>query len=195
MGALHRFRAWLKEVKATRKIVIGGNHDAYMEQIGEAKCYEELSSKPHELDDPMNYLEYTMDDCSLPDVNLIGSLRVFGVPFADGNTCNNAFRKEVPSMNHIKNCLHRDARARGERRPRLDILVTHGPCPSIAEALKPRLLHVHGHMHKMHGIYLPGAAPQKRKSYKVGVLTVCGSVLDNRYQFTQEPIVVDFPLV
>jgi len=191
LKALKSFNEWLGAVDAPQKFVIGGNHDNFLEQAGMERVRKLLSN--------CTYLEFSGARCRLPELDLGRDLVVYGVPYSEGTSWNDGFRHSCPPEELLRASCRNIAEevADGDDGNGVDILITHGPSPHIARELRPSLLHVHGHIHKGHGIYLPGdigVPVWGGEPSRVECLTVCASVLDNSYRPRFEPILIDVPV-
>jgi predicted MPP superfamily phosphohydrolase len=196
VGKLREFNEWLGLQPAEHKIVIGGNHDKVMEDLGVEQCRAELS---HAI-----YL------CN-SSVSVCG-LTVFGSPISQGKSKNRAFQGQQ---------VHVAAEAAAKAQ-QIDILITHGPSCQFALDVRPRLIHISGHAHERYGIRRihcrePGKHPQDQPDMEgdsadvadvaldVSVnnadgergkewLEICAPIMDVSYNPTNVPIVFDINL-
>jgi Icc-related predicted phosphoesterase len=186
---IHSFCTWFQSLKQYEdKVFIAGNHDRLFE------------NEPHEVE---GYLkDYPLIDY-LQDAELVsygdgpngdypeGNIRIYGLPHTPEFY---SWAFNVPRNSHemqeIMNNIPDNT----------DILITHGPaygtldtvkgrqydnlgCELLAqriEVIKPKI-HICGHIHSGRGI-----------EYKNGTLFINASVLDERYEYTQKPITIDF---
>lgn len=157
------FNDWLGAIPASKRVVIAGNHDKFLETLG----VDQARKLMHHAD----YLENSG--------TTLGAIRIYGSPASRGRSRNRAFQRAGSEPEA------------GETTPGplatepLDILVTHGPCKGLCESLKPRV-HIWGHVHEDHGV------KAKPHTQGVGTtLSICACTLDGRYAPTQVPIVFD----
>jgi predicted phosphodiesterase len=163
---LTRFNEWLRTVPCTHKLVVAGNHDAVVPKLGLSQMQQLLSNAV--------YLENTKVELS--------GLTIFGTPLSKGKSGNSAFQGDS-----FEQATLTAARLHGT----VDILVSHGPSQSAisgdqlghldgwASELKPRL-HCWGHAHPLNGVRC-----------KSGLVSVCASIMDTKYNPTNLPVVVD----
>eukprot|EP00760_Papus_ankaliazontas_P036523 PhM_4_TR8338/c0_g1_i1/m.73310 len=183
------FNNWIGALPHKHKIVIGGNHDQYLETIGTEASRRLLSN--------VTYGEHEMVMIS-PGNSGSSSLGIYCSPFSVSSSKNRAFNiksegKEVEAVTQ-KMVVSSSA----------DIVLSHQPvsrvgsrsptCDALTSALraatnnngnhKPRLF-IGGHYHMEYGVYRkPG----------VGALLVNACVLGSEYQVSRAPFVIDFPL-
>ena len=104
----------------------------------------------------------------------------------------------------------------------VDVLVTHGRCPSIGRIVQPSLLHITGHLHRLHGVELSSQPDEPDELTDKGQplllssalrvapllsweslhrdnvssgriwLKASAPIMDPRYQPSQVPVVIDF---
>jgi len=117
---------WLHNLPGFKggKLVIGGNHDVILEEIGVTSAQEIFA------------------DCTyLEDSGVVvagGALAAYGSPLSTGTSKNKAFQSDLGS------------RTAGIPKG-VDLLVTHGPLPeSVIQECSPRI-HVWGHLHAQYG--------------------------------------------
>eukprot|EP00928_Gymnodinium_smaydae_P017959 TRINITY_DN16846_c0_g2_i1.p1 TRINITY_DN16846_c0_g2~~TRINITY_DN16846_c0_g2_i1.p1 ORF type:complete len:273 (+),score=28.60 TRINITY_DN16846_c0_g2_i1:48-866(+) len=135
MQKLDDFAEWIGALEfIDGKVVIAGNHDAVLEEIG-ADAARELFKR---YDQSVSYLE---DE----GVNVgEGGLSIWGSPLSRGSSSNDAFQSTF------------DERLSKVPQGSLDILVTHGPLSAAKIAqLGPRI-HVCGHIHNQYGARMCG---------------------------------------
>jgi hypothetical protein len=162
---LNEFNEWLSTIECSSRIVICGNHDKVVEDLGHERVTQILSNA--------TYLQN-----SLVEVN---SIRIWGSPLSSGRSDNSAFQSRSFAQETLKEIeTISEESGRG-----IDILVTHGPNHHLAQILQPKLLHVWGHAHGAHGLH-------HRKN--LSCPSVNASIMNTRYDPHQVPIVIDFPL-
>jgi len=178
------FCTWFHSLEQyDKKIFIAGNHDRMFENHPEG--VEELLNIYLDID-------YLQDEgYDLYDLDTDTSTKIYGSPW----------QPEFYSwaFNLPKNGI--ELAGKWEAIPdNTDILITHGPafgtldtvagrpwdnlgCELLAERIerfRPKI-HICGHIHSGRGI-----------EYKNGTLFINASVLDERYEYTQKPITIDF---
>lgn len=126
---LHEFNEWLSTIPCPTKVVICGNHDKVVEDIGLEQVSNILTNGV--------YLQNSSIE--------VNSIRIWGSPLSSGRSGNSAFQSR--EFAHETTSIVEDIS--GER---IDILVTHGPNRPLAEKLQPQLLHIWGHAHGAHGV-------------------------------------------
>ena len=124
-AALRDFNKWLGELPHEKKVVIGGNHDATLEEIGDERAWQLLGNAIY------------LHDSSVE----IDGLRIYGSPWSCGKSANRAFQAPAPKALPLQS---------GD----VDVLVTHDYCGAYAAALQPKL-YVSGHAHCRHGVLRP----------------------------------------
>ena len=162
---LNEFNDWLSTIDCSSKIVICGNHDKIIEDLGHERVTQILSNA--------TYLQN-----SFVEVN---SIRIWGSPLSSGRSGNSAFQ----SRSFAQETLEKIEAISEEGGRGIDILVTHGPNHHLAQIVQPKLLHVWGHAHGAHGLH---------HHKDLSCPSVNASIMDTRYDPHQVPIVIDFPL-
>lgn len=192
------FNAWLGSLPVRTKIVVGGNHDAYLESLGAVKAKEVLSNA--------RYLVFE-DTCVTLDDNDPEAPRLFvyGAPFSNGSSSNAAYQlrsdsssdplpghtrrrippTRIPAVVQAVQPEHSAALdAALDTLPLYDIFVTHDPhglrIHHEGRTFRPSHLHVGGHLHKHYG-----AATHK------DVTTVVACNVGQSYKPVNPAIVVD----
>jgi len=160
---LESFNAWLGTIPCRKKIVVAGNHDQLMDDIGASATQALLTNA--------TYLENST--CSYE------GFKFFGSPLSTGRSNNSAFQSR---------CLADEAVEKLTDNADSDILITHGPELLLSGVLKQPLLHVWGHIHDGYGVLRPG---ETRFGRKVAVTSVNGSTMDTKYRPSNAPLVVD----
>jgi len=167
---LEDFNHWLGTLGIKHIIFIAGNHDCYCEQIGRDDCKLLFSNAI--------YLENE-------SVQIEG-IKFWGSPYS--KIFNNwAFMANDDYLAHIWEYIPDDT----------DVAITHGPSFGIldnvgwknegSQSLRHRIdeikpkYHVTGHIHECYGML--------SREYTTHI---CGSILDERYQFVNEPIVFEY---
>jgi len=154
---LKRFNTdFLGKLPHKHKIVIGGNHDTTLEQLGASLSQEILSNAI--------YLEDSLADLEFSSNNSLQHLRIFGSPISGkGWSKNRAFQLPLDS-NELKEHWRKLP-------DQVDIIITHGHprtatrlrgCNYLAETInkiKPRV-HIFGHDHGNYGVTFENAGEQ-----------------------------------
>lgn len=164
-----KFATWLGSQPHPHKVLIAGNHDWVMQAMGTEEITKELE-KYSNTPNSIAYLEH--EEAS------VGPVKVFGSPFAYWGSHNNAFMtrtsdySSMSSNTHIMVSHYPAILPKGEGRYREDI--------EIIEAMDrcKTLLHVGGHCHWAHGMYLTST----RKTPCV-VASICDSHWQNPLSF------------
>jgi hypothetical protein len=170
---LREFNEWLGTLPALHIIVIGGNHDKILEELGVEAVQAILTNATYLCN---SYIT-------------INGLIIWGSPLSHGRSGNAAFQSLEFESAAVEQLRHLEL-----AKQRVDILLTHGPCPHIGDQVKPRIMHVSGHVHRHHGVHVT-----KRRDHADGTprfqwYKVSAPIMDESYQPTQLPIVVDVTL-
>lgn len=170
---LRQFNNWMSALPHKEKVVVGGNHDFRMGQLGAARVQSLLSG-----------CEYLENEAR----TLKCGLRVFGSPASFANSTasqNRAFQLPEAELERI---FARAAREDGSRD--VDILVTHGPVELLQPALSflretQTKLSVWGHVHEDHGV--------KRVALGDGqhVVGINAATMGSSFAPTNPPVVID----
>ena len=193
IAKLRAFNEWIGKQSAKYRIVIGGNHDSILEEL--------------DIDEIRSILCNAIYLCN-SEVTIMG-LRIFGSPLSYGFSKNRAFQSPWFAVDTI-------AASRALHGSPVDVLVTHGRCPSIGRIVQPTLLHVTGHLHRLHGVQLsslPDRLDKPSRSFGRRVtplyvsslehvvsgescdnswLKASAPIMDPSYQPSQVPIILDF---
>ena len=174
--ALADFNEQLRSLPHQHKVVIAGNHDKRIEQLGAGRTRETLTAA--------HYLENS-------GVHLEG-LHFWGCPYSPmkRKSSNTAFQYNSERMRGMMTRVPDD----------VDVLLTHACTGSthLRHALsrvRP-FLHAHGHDHDEHGATVrlarprPGAPP-RRGPARLRSIRVNAAICNRRYQPVQLPVVVD----
>lgn len=174
------FNEWLGSVDCEHRVVVAGNHDFLLEEIGMVATQTLLSN--------CIYLEHS-------GVTLGGSLRLWGTPISEGHSRNRAFQSQQAAANALD-------KAAGD----VDILIAHGPpTRDLLDRATPRMLIVSGHFHEGYGVrkWTKGqrvrgrgrAHGGPREGEETGgdtnVWYVSASTMNARYDPSFGPIVID----
>ena len=165
IAQLHSFNEWLGTQSASHRIVIGGNHDKVLEDIGLEQVQVILSNATYLCNTSVR----------------VDGLNIWGTPLSNGASGNRAFQSSE-FLQHTLDTIKKNK----ELGNKVDILITHGPCRSIGETVKPRIMHIFGHAHALHGISRARNKSGTREWY-----TVAAPIMDTSYSPLQLPIVVD----
>mmetsp|Transcript_54567 Transcript_54567/g.170550 ORF Transcript_54567/g.170550 Transcript_54567/m.170550 type:complete len:296 (-) Transcript_54567:30-917(-) len=173
---LQDFAAWLGGLPHAEKLVVGGNHDRCLQELGPARVAELLWKQGGAI-----YLHPELCD----SVVLASGLRVAGNPWSvrtNPRSGNTAFQPEADDPRH-------------SQVPACDVLVTHGPPRGVldmgrgstllqaaVQSARPRL-HAFGHVHEAHGAVVEG-----------GRVCVNAAMCNDLFCAVRRPIVVDLPI-
>ena len=142
-------------------IVIGGNHDYHMEKFGKVRVKEILSD-----------CIYLMNESVV-----INNISIYGTPFSVPASFNRAFQDEN-TMNQAISDINSN---------NYHIVVSHSnQILKHMKSSRPRVF-AFGHFHRMYGVYSGQQLDQSTDS----TVYICSSILDNKYCFTNPPIVYD----
>jgi Icc-related predicted phosphoesterase len=168
---LHDFNDWLGIIPAKHKIVVGGNHDGYLEFLRKDECKRLLTNCTY-LENEFLYLE---------------GFKIWGSPFSPMfNAC--SFMRYDNDLKEIWATIPLET----------EILITHCPPFGVLDQVLPRddsqgsrtlkdrvkevhpYIHLFGHIHEGYGQYTDG----KTDYYNV-------SVLDEQYQVANPVTVIE----
>lgn len=189
------FNEWLGEAtQVSHKVVIGGNHDAYLESLGAAGARSALSNA--------TFLEFEELCLSHPrHPRRVAPLWVYGAPFSHGHSGNDAYqlRRDVEAQwgkahrrippSRVPVVARGGASLTTSNVPLYDIAVTHSPHMShldlghVPRALRMPTGHVHvgGHLHSHYGVRICDGVP-----------CVVACSMNNKYEACNPPIVFDY---
>ena len=163
---LQLFNDWLEMCEATERIVIAGNHDTFMEKIGQKEVQSILTNARYLVNEHFT----------------IGSLTAWATPLSMGKSPNRAFQS--------KQFKHSTITAKPET---VDILVTHGQCEDLTSTI-PHKIHIWGHSHNSYGIRYPGDKMLTQKQhYTSSALSICAPIMNGRFKMRNLPVIIDFP--
>jgi len=185
------FAQWLDAQPCHHRVVIAGNHDTAILQLGKAQAQQLFSIHCKNV----HYLENDR-------IEIKGGLTIFGSPNTMGHTGNDAFRIPHEERRKFWNGL---LRPQGS----VDILMTHDD-PFMDKYLGAQLVsdpdltpqvHVCGHWHPNFGVHrllFPSSSPPDGKvnpcDTTVGVLSCNVSTMDGHYKPSHPMLVFDiFP--
>jgi hypothetical protein len=176
------FSQWLSRQPAKYKIVIGGNHDKYLEGLS-----------PDQLNDLFPKEENIFYLCN-EMITLFG-LTIFASPFSYGMSPNKAFQSLQFSQetSFVMNSKLEAAAFQGNQlddqvNDPIDILITHGPT-EFYEWFRPSMLYVYGHSHETHGLH---RCKSDGNIWNREVVTMLAApIMDGEFEPTQVPIVLD----
>jgi hypothetical protein len=187
------FNAWLGEMShIPHKIVIGGNHDEYLENLGAEKAKAALSNASF-----LVFEELCVTHPRFPES--VRPLRVYGAPFSQGHSGNAAYqlRKDTDAAwekGSRRIPPHRiPAAARhvpgAPMLPLYDVALTHAPFMTHfdlgtlprAHCVPSGHVHVGGHLHAHHGARAVAGVP-----------CVVACCLNHKYEARNPPIVFDY---
>jgi len=160
------FNNWLLSCSAKQRIVLGGNHDHFLERIGAERVQELLPSAVYLENSPYQY----------------EGVSIWGTPLSNGKSPNRAFQ----SPDFLK-------RTQEQKPKEVDILITHGLCEEITSTIDHKL-HIWGHSHNSYGIRYPGDYVKVHsKLHPVHALSVCAPIMNGRFKPRNLPVVIDIP--
>lgn len=199
VSKLRHFNMLLGKLPHEHKVVIGGNHDATLEDLGTARVQELLTNATYLCDS---------------GIVLSNGLHVYGSPVSTGGSDNSAFQagSRDALLRRVVDGIARHTEADGTGQPH--VVLMHGPPhrelrTALARDVAPRAV-VFGHLHNGYGLrdVLPsgtgrratggsagagGAASAHSAEHDVTVFVNAASV-DGRYTPTHQPIVIDIPI-
>jgi len=179
---ISEFNDWLGRQPIKHRIVLAGNHDVVLEELGMEGASRLLSNA--------TYL------CN-SETTAMG-LRIWGTPLSSGKSGNSAFQSEAfaqATHDCIDALLRReqqesDGTAEAALGSGIDILVTHGTGDRIAKRVRPKIARISGHVHALHGIFhRKGYFDDGSKAVLIGA-----PIMNTKLQPHQLPVVVDFPV-
>ena len=163
---LENFNTWLGTCLANERIVIGGNHDHYMEIAGHETIQGILTNAKYLVNQP----------CS------IGGLSAWATPLSLGRSPNRAFQSSIWQENTLSSAPSE-----------VDILITHGFCPDLISKVTHKI-HIWGHSHNSYGIRYPGDQLRVgRVTYTLNQLSICVPMMNGRFRMRNLPVVIDIP--
>jgi predicted phosphodiesterase len=163
---LQDFNVWLGTCNAKQRLVIGGNHDNYLERIG-----------PEAVQSVLTNAQYLLNDhCK------VGQLSAWATPLSIGKSPNRAFQRAEFRKKTM------------ESKPaKVDVLITHGQCEELTSAVEHKI-HIWGHAHNSYGVRYPGDKLRSRyKEYNDNALSICVPLMDGRFRMRNLPVVIDLP--
>lgn len=168
---LHDFNDWLATIPAKHKIVVGGNHDSYLEFLGKEECKRLLTN--------CIYLENEFIE--------VDGFKIFGSPFS----ClfnDWSFMRTESGLKEIWDTIPEST----------EILITHTMPYGILDQIMPRMesvgsltlkdrikkiqpyIHIGGHLHESYGKYT---------DYKTNYYNV--SILDEQYKISNPVTIIE----
>lgn len=164
LARLREFNSYLGSLPHPHKVVIAGNHDQILEDLGLEGAQKALSNATYLQDS-----EIVLEE--------LGGLRIYGSPASPaGHSGNNAFQREgrSPGMQEVW----------GRIPSNVDILMTHGSNDLLSqEILKKRpAVHVSGHFHGHYGA----------RFHQDHTVLINAAIMDGRYHPTHTPVVFDY---
>lgn len=138
------FNNWLATLPCKNKIVIGGNHDYYLEKIGQNEAQKILSNCIYLVNSSIN----------------IYGINFFGSPINMGNSKNKAYQSKYYFDKFAQEI---------EKQDKIDFLITHSNIidPELLKKYSIKY-HVWGHYHGQYGIY-----KQEYKNFKWLSICAC----------------------
>eukprot|EP00040_Diaphanoeca_grandis_P015511 m.79245 g.79245 ORF g.79245 m.79245 type:complete len:329 (-) comp25193_c0_seq1:45-1031(-) len=161
-----------------RAVVIGGNHDLFLERLSKTELELHL---PHVI---------VLNDTSIE----ICGLKIFGTGKSRGRSKNRAYQPPIGDETHLTK-----PQSPSTRHPptTADIVMSHGPpvgshlirgaklgCVYPSDNLpQAKQLHCFGHMHFAYGAH--------RYNTSSGLTHVCGSTMGGEYRPSNPPVIID----
>ena len=157
------FNDWLASVPCQHKLIISGNHDGLIEDLGFDKVSKVISNGTY------------MENHAVT----IRGVSLFGSPISDpkASSKNRAFQSREFHQTTRKNLP-----------AATDILISHGHCKDVVERCE-HSLHLWGHQHHSYGVRTPGDTVN---DVVINALSVCAANTGLRFRITNHPIVLDF---
>jgi predicted phosphodiesterase len=174
------FNDWMGSIDCAHRIVVAGNHDFLLEEIGASAAQYLLSN--------CIYLEHS-------GVTLGGNLRMWGTPVSVGRSRNRAFQSKQVAIDALNKAP-----------VDVDILIAHGPpTHELLDRVNPHMLIVSGHYHEGYGVRKWSRHSQTHESKgtymrreghsetdsNTNVWYVSASTMDARYDPSFGPIIID----
>ncbi len=158
------FNNWLGKLNCTHKLIIGGNHDNFLNQIGPTESKKIFTKCYYMFNEFFN----------------INGLNFFASPFNIGNSRNNAFQsKNIFTDLDLKT---------SNTNTKIDFLITHGPLDDKFFINKQIGCHVWGHLHYYWGVYNIASKIGKKSN---DILSICACSMNGDYNINNAPIVMD----
>lgn len=168
---LLEFNEWLGTIPAKHIVVVGGNHDGFIESLGKDQTAKLLSNALYLVNEV---------------VELCG-LRIWASPVSLGASENKAFQSKA--------FFKQSVTSRMEAGDNVDIVVTHSSCSDLVRSFPPTRAHFYGHIHARHGGRVVATTVQDAVRPDVLVrkqwVSICGAIMDHNYNPVQLPIVYD----
>lgn len=160
---LREFNEWLLSVPCTHKVVIAGNHDMVVEDLGREGVAELLSNSV--------YLENSSFEYN--------GLTFWGCPYSEAkpNSNNRAFQ-DPQLLERVVSKLPKE---------QVDVLITHGHCWMLEDLLCPSV-HLWGHNHRSYGVRKRGESIRNKA---VKALSVCAPIMGGSFRLQNPPVVLD----
>eukprot|EP00933_Yihiella_yeosuensis_P082335 TRINITY_DN9618_c0_g1_i2.p1 TRINITY_DN9618_c0_g1~~TRINITY_DN9618_c0_g1_i2.p1 ORF type:complete len:201 (+),score=28.53 TRINITY_DN9618_c0_g1_i2:268-870(+) len=169
LESLADFNSWMSELPHTSKLVVAGNHDGALLDMGKEASQKMLTSCKYLQDETVE----------------VAGIKIHGSPLSTGHSSNSAFQEQGG---------YDEVGVLAAMPEGLDVLITHGPAGSGDSALgraslrleecrsriRPRL-HIFGHYHLGHGV----SESHDR------ITLVNASSADLFFAVTNPPIVID----
>ena len=171
ISKLEDFNLWLGEVKPLFKeiYIIGGNHDKILDEMKHKDIQKLLSNGKYVVNEGFEHR----------------GLKFFATPLSEKSYHGESKNTSFQSSDFQKFTLQasKDYYKSQSGESGIDVLVTHGLCSDLVNHIQPKL-HLYGHHHSSFGVnMLPG-----------GVLSICSTMMDGKYNIRNPPVVIDIPL-
>ena len=136
--SMAEFTTWIHSLGISQIVIIGGNHDKYLEKLGPKAVNLALNVEGSQT--TVTYLYNS-------GINVCG-INVFGSPVSGGFSQNKAFQSQSVKDDAIA-AMETYTSDCGN----VDILLTHSnDCPQLVELANPILAHAYGHIHGKYGV-------------------------------------------
>jgi predicted phosphodiesterase len=165
-----KFNSWLGTLKQVAKhiFVIGGNHDQYLEEVGDIEAQNLLTNAVF-LSNSIHQVPFEQHDR--------GHMSIFGCSISRGSSENKAWQSSEARSDSV-NAWKAATAGHG-----IDMLVSHSVIAPLLQESFPRV-YVYGHFHAQYGVSF---------DQKTNILFICASIMDTTYTPSNLPIVVDIP--
>ena len=193
---------WLIHQPFHRCLLIGGNHDKYLETLSKEEIESIFPQQSQALsqlvssslcDKEVFYLRNQM-------IRMDGKISVFGTPLSYGASTNDGFQSIEFEEETIR-------ALESTKDSPIDLFISHGPIfpysSAVGHLVRPQLFHVHGHLHYDVGCRLiPLDEVANKKGIDTGiceglqhVVTLNASLMDMNYEARELPLVIDVILI
>eukprot|EP00756_Hemistasia_phaeocysticola_P050998 Hpha_TRINITY_DN26182_c0_g1::TRINITY_DN26182_c0_g1_i1::g.155308::m.155308 len=167
-----RFAEWFGAQPFRVKVLVAGNHDLVIQGLGKEAVQEMLDK--YTTHGQTVYLEHSEQS--------FGDLRIFGSPYANWGSHNDAFRAHDPDFRDVPQGIHIMVQHSPNCLPSCDGRIRDHPHVTKCLQRTGASLHVSGHCHWAHGIYhVAGRTPQDNR-----IPCVVASICDSHWLFSKD---------